>query len=161
MSLDATFWALIALILFFALLIWLKVPSQVNQALDKRSQRIRDELDEARRLREEAQELLAEYQRKRKEAETEAEEIVAAAKREAELMAEEAEQKTKEFVERRTAMAEQKIEQAESQAVADVKASAVNLAVAAAESIIRDKVSGKTASQLVDDSIEVVRNKLN
>jgi F-type H+-transporting ATPase subunit b len=161
MSLDATFWATIALLIFIAILVWLRVPGQIGASLDKRSQKIRDDLDEARRLREEAQELLAEYQRKRKEAETEAEEIVAAAKREAELLAEEAAKKTSEFVERRTAMAEQKIAQAESQAVADVKASAVNLAVAAAESIIQEKVTGKTATDLISKGIDEVKAKLN
>ena len=161
MSLDATFWAFIALLIFIGVLVWLKVPGQIGAALDRRSDKIRGELDEARRLREEAQELLAEYQRKRKEAEAEAEAIIASAKHEAEVLAEEAAVKTKDFVERRTALAEQKIAQAESQAVADVRASAVELAVTAAEAIIRDKVTGKLADGLVATGIDEVKSKLN
>lgn len=161
MTLDATFWALIALILFFALVYWMGAHKRIALSLDGRSEKIRDELEEARRLREEAQELLAEYQRKRKEAETEAEGIVAAARHEAELLAEEAARKTAEFIERRSAVAEQKIAQAESRAIADVKSSAVNLAVAAAESIIREKVTGQAAEQLISQGIDEVKAKLN
>lgn len=161
MSFDATFWALIGLVVFLAIVVWLKVPGRLVTSLDGRAERIRDDLDEARRLREEAQELLAEYQRKRKEAEKEAEEIIAAGKREAELLAEESARKTAEFIERRTELAEQKIAQAESQAVADVRAQAVNVAVAAAESIIRNKVRGKVADDLIAQSIAELRSKLN
>jgi F0F1-type ATP synthase membrane subunit b/b' len=80
---DATFWAFIGLILFLVLVAYLKVPGMMAKALDERADKIRDELAEAKRLREEAQHLLAEYQRKRKEAEAEAASIVAAAEREA------------------------------------------------------------------------------
>ncbi|WP_457298303.1 F0F1 ATP synthase subunit B family protein, partial [Phyllobacterium sp. P5_D12] len=79
MEFDATFYALVGLVIFLALMIYLKVPAVVNKSLDGRADKIRDELEEARRLREEAQSLLAEFQRKRKEAEKEAGEIVAAA----------------------------------------------------------------------------------
>lgn len=113
---DATFWALIALVIFLALMVYLKVPGVVGKSLDGRAERIRDELEEARRLREEAQSLLAEYQRKRKEAEKEAGEIVAAAQREAHAIIEETKQKTEEYVARRNKLAEQKIAQAETEA---------------------------------------------
>ena len=138
MTLDATFWAFVSLLIFFGVIVYFKVPGMLSKSLDSRADKIRDELEEARRLREEAQELLAEYQRKRKAAEVEAEEIVAAAKNEAVLFAEESARKTEEFVARRTAMAEQKIAQAESQAVADVRSVAVDIAVAAAEKLIAD-----------------------
>ena len=158
---DATFWALIALIIFLGVVVYLKVPGMLTKNLDERADKIRNDLEEARRLREEAQELLAEYQRKRKEAEQEASDIVAAAERDAELMAKEAEEKTADFVARRTAMAEQKIAQAQAQAVADVRASAVEIAIAAAGKIVEGKVSGATADKLIKDSIAEVKARLN
>jgi F-type H+-transporting ATPase subunit b len=161
MELDATFWAFVALIIFLALLVYLKVPGQIAGSLDNRADRIRGELEEARRLREEAKALLADFQRRRKEAEAEASQIVAAAKHEAELIASEARAKTEEFVTRRTAMAEQKIAQAETQAVADVKALAVDIAVAAAEKLIAAKATGKAAEDLLTRSIAEVKSRLN
>lgn len=161
MTLDATFWAFVSLLIFFGVIVYFKVPGMLSKSLDSRADKIRDELEEARRLREEAQELLAEYQRKRKAAEVEAEEIVAAAKNEAVLFAEESSRKTEEFVARRTAMAEQKIAQAESQAVADVRSVAVDIAVAAAEKLIADKVTGAAAGKIIDQSIAEVKNRLN
>ncbi|WP_075995727.1 F0F1 ATP synthase subunit B [Salaquimonas pukyongi] len=158
---DATFWALIALIIFLGIVAYLKVPGMLTKNLDERAEKIRNDLEEARRLREEAQELLADYQRKRKEAEQEASDIIAAAERDAELMAREAEEKTADFVARRTAMAEQKIAQAQAQAVADVRASAVEIAVAAAGKIVEGKVSGATADKLIKDSIAEVKARLN
>lgn len=161
MELDASFWALAGLVLFFALLIYLKVPGMIAGALDDRAAKISDELDEARRLREEAQELLAEYQRRRKEAETEAEAIISAATREADALAKEAVAKTEEFVARRTALAEQKIAQAEAEAMAEVKASAVDLAIAASEQLISEKLTGNAASAMVKKSIAEVKDRLN
>ncbi|MGI9350539.1 MAG: F0F1 ATP synthase subunit B [Rhizobiaceae bacterium] len=158
---DATFWSLVALVIFLAGVIYLKVPGMVTKGLDDRSAKIRDELDEARKLREEAQALLAEYQGKRKEAEKEAEEIVAAAKREAIVLAEDAARKTEDFVKRRTALAEQKIEQAEVSALEEVRASAIDVAIAAAEQIVADKVTGATANDLIKKSITEVKSKLN
>ncbi len=158
---DASFWALVGLVIFLALVVYLKVPGKVAKGLDDRADKVRDELEEARKLREEAQGLLAEYQRKRKEAEEEAAEIVSAAKREAKAYAEDATRKTEEFVKRRTALAELKIEQAESQAVAEVRASAVDVAVEAAEQILASKVTGTIASKLVKDGIAEVKAKLN
>ena len=158
---DATFWALIALIIFLGVVVYMKVPGMLTKNLDERADKIRNDLEEARRLREEAQELLAEYQRKRKEAEQEASDIIAAAERDAELMAKEAEEKTADFVARRTAMAEQKIAQAQAQAVADVRASAVEIAIAAAGKIVEGKVSGATADKLIKDSIAEVKARLN
>lgn len=158
---DATFWATVALVIFLALILYLKVPAKLGESLDGRAKKVSDDLDEARRLREEAQELLAEYQRKRKEAESEAEDIVAAAKREADNFAIEAKQKTEAFVARRTAMAENKIAQAEAQALEDVKSAAVEIAVKAAESIVAGKVTGATADKLIKSSIAEVKSRLN
>lgn len=158
---DATFWATVALFIFLAAMVYIKLPGMITKNLDDRASNIRDELDEARKLREEAQELLAEYQRKRKEAEKEADAIIASAKNEAKAMAADAARKTEEFVERRTALAEQKIEQAEAQALTEVRATAIDVAIAAAEQIVSAKVTGTTASKLISQSIAEVKSKLH
>jgi F-type H+-transporting ATPase subunit b len=158
---DATFWALVGLILFLALVAYLKVPGMIGRQLDGRADKIRNELEEARKLREEAQQLLAEYQRKRKEAEAEAVGIVDAAKREAKALAADAKAKTEEYVTRRTAFAEQKIAQAERDAIAEVRGSAVDIAIEAARKVLGDKVDAATAGQLFKSSIDAVKTKLN
>ena len=156
---DATFWATAALIVFIALIMYLKVPGMITKSLDDRADKIRSDLDEARKLREEAQALLAEYQRKRRDAESEAETIVEAAKREADTLASDAKKKLDEYVERRTKMAEQKIAQAETQAMQDVKAIAAERAIAASEQVLMSKLSGGGAS-LIKSSIAEVKSKL-
>ncbi len=161
MELDATFFALVGLVIFLLLVVFLKVPGTVGKSLDARADRIRDELEEARRLREEAQSLLAEYQRKRKEAEKEATEIVAIAQREAHGLLEEARKKTEEYVARRNKLAEQKIAQAEIEAVNEVRASAVDIAIAAASRILAEKVDTKTSSDLFKSSLTEVKSRLN
>lgn len=158
---DSTFWALVGLILFFAVIVYFKVPRTVTKALDDRSETIRNELSEARRLREQASQILADTQKKRRDAEAEAEEIVAAAKREADNLSADAERKTTEYVERRTALAEQKIGQAEAQAVAEVKAAAVEVATAAAAHLLGQKVSGDTQDQMFQSSLDEVRTRMN
>jgi F-type H+-transporting ATPase subunit b len=158
---DATLWALIALVLFLGLLVKMGVPGKIAAALDNRAKSIEDELDQARRLREEAQALLAEFQRKAREAEGEAEEIVTLAKREAEAMEKEAHAKISEYVARRTKQAEDKIAQAESQAITEVKGAATDLAVKAAEGILTSKLAGKEGSDLLKASIAEVSTKLN
>ncbi|MCO4318524.1 F0F1 ATP synthase subunit B [Phyllobacterium sp. 21LDTY02-6] len=161
MHFDATFYALVGLIIFLALVVYLKVPGTVGKSLDARADKIRDELEEARRLREEAQSLLAEYQRKRKEAEKEAGEIVAIAQREAHGLLDEAKQKTEEYVARRTKLAEQKIAQAELEAVNEVRATAVDVAIAAAGKVLADKVDAKTSAELFKSSLTEVKSRLN
>ena len=156
---DATFWATAALIVFIALIMYLKVPGMITKSLDDRADKIRTDLDEARKLREEAQALLAEYQRKRRDAESEAETIVEAAKREADTLASDAKKKLDEYVERRTKMAEQKIAQAETQAMQDVKAIAAERAIAASEQVLMSKLSDGGAS-LIKSSIAEVKSKL-
>lgn len=156
-----TFWALIGLLLFIAVLVYYKVPALLNRFLDKRAELIRSELDEARRTREEAQELLAVYQAKREQAEKEAKEIIAAAKREAELLAKDAHQKMADYVARRNKMAEQKIAQAEAEAVGAVKSMVVDIAVAAAQEILVKEIDSKKSSSLIDKSLEDVKAHLN
>lgn len=158
---DATFWALVALVIFLGIMVYLKVPGTVTSALDKRADTIRKELDEARRLREEAQVLLADYQRKGREAEAEAEEIVEQAKREAEALTAESARRLEEYVASRTKLAEDKIAQAESQALQEVRALSADVAIAAAEKILGAKVKGETANALIARSIGDVKSKLN
>lgn len=158
---DATFWALVALIIFLAILAYYKVPAMLGSQLDQRSERIRNELEEARRLREEAQQILAEYQRKRKEAEKEAEEIVEAAQREAGRLVEDAKERTQDYVTRRTALAEQKIEQAERDAVREVRSRAVDIAVAAAAKMIEERADAKVQAGLFKASVESVKTRMN
>ncbi|KPF45689.1 F0F1 ATP synthase subunit B [Rhizobium sp. AAP43] len=158
---DATFFALVGLVLFLALLAYLKVPGMMAKSLDARADKIRDELAEAKRLREEAQHLLAEYQRKRKEAEAEAAAIVSAAEREAASLTAEAKQKTEEFIARRNALSEQKIKQAESEAVNAVRSAAVDLAIAAAEKVLVKKADDGVQQALFNASVSEVKSRLN
>ena len=158
---DPTFWALVGLIGFLAVLAYYKVPPLLGASLDKRAEGIRDELEQARRLREEAQALLAEYQRKAREAEGEAEEIIDQAKREAEALGAEAKKRMEDYVTSRTRMAEQKIAQAEQQAVQEVKALSADISTAAAQAILSARVKGDAAAALVEKSIGDVRARLN
>ncbi|EJC82792.1 F0F1-type ATP synthase, beta subunit [Rhizobium leguminosarum bv. trifolii WSM2297] len=158
---DATFFALVGLVLFLALVVYLKVPGMMARSLDDRADQIRNELAEAKRLREEAQHLLAEYQRKRKEAEAEAAHIVAAAEREAEMLTAEAKKKTEEFVTNRTALSEQKIKQAEAEAMKAVRSAAVDLAIAAAETVLAKQADAKVQSELFGNALGQVKTRLN
>jgi F-type H+-transporting ATPase subunit b len=154
-------WVALGLLIFVGLLIYLEVHRKLLGALDQRGARIKSELDEAVRLREEAQALLAEFQRKGHEAEDEAAAIIASAKAEAERLAAEAKARMEDFVARRTKMAETKIAQAEAQALADVKSAAADAAVAAAEKILGAAAKGKVAEDLLAAGIEDVRKKFN
>ena len=158
---EPEFWVAVAFVLFVGVIIYVGAHKKVVEALDHRSTRIKAELDEARRLRDEAEKLLAEYQRKQGEAEREAEAIVADARAEAERVAAEARVKMEEFVARRTKLAEVKIGQAEAQALADVRAAAADAAVSAAEKILRDTAKGPVADNLVAQGIADVKAKLN
>lgn len=157
----AQIWSIVALILFLALIFYIGAHKTIAKALDDRSSKIAGELDAAKRLREEAEALLVEYQKKRKDAEAEADQIVAAAKREAAAMAEDARVKTEEYVARRTALSEQKIKAAETDAVNAVRSAAVDLAVAAAERLITAKVDTATDAALFSSSVNEVKTRLN
>ena len=154
-------WVALGFFCFLALLVYLGVHRKVFDSLDARRTRIKSELDDARRLREEAQALLADFERKGREAEKEAEAIIASAKMEAERLATEAKARIEDFVARRTKMAEQKIVQAEAQALADVKSAAADAAVAAAERILSVSAKGKVAEDLLTRGIEDVKSKFN
>lgn len=157
----ATLWAFIGLVLFLGVVVYFKVPGMIAKSLDNRADEITGQLADAKRLREEAQHLLAEYQRKRKEAEEEAEAIVASAKREAATLAAEAKQKTEEYVTRRNALAEAKIKQAEEDAIGAVRSAAVDLAVSAAEAVIASKADSKAQAALFKSAVDEVKTRLN
>lgn len=158
---DAEFWVAVAFVIFVAGLGYLGVHRMIAKSLDERAARIKADLDEARKLKDEAAELLAEYQRKRQAAEGEAQDIISGAKAEAERMAAEAKTRIEDFVARRTKMAETKIAQAEAQAAADVRSAAAEAAVAAAEKILSAETKGKLAGELIAKGIDDVRKKLN
>ena len=158
---EAEAWVAVAFVLFLGLLVYMGAHRRVITAIDDRQTRIKAELDEAVRLRQEAQAVLAEFERKGREAENEAAGIIAGAKAEAERLAVEAKAKMEDFVVRRTKMAEAKIAQAEAQALADVRAAAADTAVAAAEKILAAAAKGKVAEDLLAKGIEDVRKKFN
>lgn len=158
---TAEFWVLVSFVIFLGILGYVGVHKTILSALDARSNKIATDLDEARALREEAQKVLAEYERKRREAEGEAQAIIAAAKTEAERLATEAKQKSEDFVARRTKIAEQKIAQAESQAVAEVRAIAADAAVKAAGEVLKKSATGKKGEELVTKGLKEVRSKLH
>lgn len=158
---GAEFWVAVAFLLLIAGFVYLGVHKKIAEALDHRAVRIRAELDDARRLKDEAVKLVAEYRAKRESAVKEAEEIVANAKAEAERVAAEAKARMEEFVTRRTQMAETKIAQAEAQALADVRSAAADAAVTAATRILSETVKGQTAEALLTQGIAEVRQKLN
>ncbi len=158
---EAEAWVAIGFALFVGLLIYLGAHRKVIEGIDQRQARIKAELDEAVRLRQEARAVLAEYERKGHEAENEAAAIIASAKGEAERLAAEAKVRMEDFVARRTKMAEAKIAQAEAQAVADVRSAAADTAVAAAEKILAAAAKGKVAEDLLARGIEDVKKKFN
>lgn len=158
---SAEFWVLVSFLVFVGIVMYLRVPGKIGKALDDRADKIRKELDEARRLREEAQAVLADYQRRAREAEDEARGIIEQARREAEALEAETEAKLRESLERRTRLAEEKIARAEAQAVSEVRASAIDVAVTAAEAILRDKASGDKGNALIEDGIRKLAGRLN
>lgn len=158
---DPTFWALVGLILFFALIIYMKVPGKITGGLDSRAETIRTELEQARKLREEAQALLAEYQRKAREAEAEVEEIIDQAKREADAFGSEAKKRVEDYVASRTKMAEEKIAQAEAQAIREVRSLSADVAISASQRILAARARGATADGLINQAIADVKTKLH
>jgi F-type H+-transporting ATPase subunit b len=154
-------WVAVAFVLFVALLVYLKVPAMLAKMLDERADKISKELAEAKKLREEAQALLAEYQKKRAEAEKDAANIVAQAKIEAESYSVETRKKLAETIERRTKQAAQKIAQAEAAAIKEVRTTATEAAIATASKLVGEAVQGTKGTKLIDESIAAVKSRLN
>lgn len=158
---DPTFWVAISFLGFVGVLAYFKVPGMAGKALDARADAIRTELDEARKLREEAQALLADYKRKHEQADEEAEAIITLAKREAEMLAGETRKALADALERRTRLAEEKIERAEAQAIGEVRNAAIDASVAAAERIVKARLTPEAQSGVVERSIKDLVGKLN
>ena len=158
---EPEFWVAVAFVILMGVFAYFGIHRTVLKTLDHRSERIKAELDDARRLKDEAAKLLAEYKARHATAEREAEDIIASARAEAERIAAEAKAKLEDFVARRTKTAESKIALAEAQAVADVRAAAADAAIAAASTILSKSVKGKVADDLLAKGIDEIRQKLN
>lgn len=151
----------IGFVIFVGILIYVGVPAMVTKKLDERAVRIRKELDEARALRDEAQSLLASYERRQKEVSVQAEEIVAAARVEAEKAAETAKEEIRRSVARRMQTAGEQIQAAEQAAIRQIKDRAVAVAVAAAGDVLKQRMKPGEADKLVDQAISEVGAKLH
>lgn len=161
MFFDPETWVAIAFVILMVLFGYLGVFKSAMSALDKRAERIKAELDDATRLKQEAAKVLADYKARSATAEREAADIIANARSEAERIATEAKAKMEDFVARRTKTAESKIALAEAQALADVRAAAAEAAVQAASTILSQSVKGQVADDLLAKGITEVRQKLN
>jgi len=158
---DTSFWAMLGVVIFLGILVWVKVPGIITKQLDDRANKIRDDLDDARRMREEAQELLSSFQRKQREAEAEAEAIIEQARSDAKHLREAARTELALRLERRTALAEQRIAQAEVQAVAEVKALAADLATDAAARLIAENTQKTDHANRLKADLADLEGKLN
>lgn len=158
---DVYFYVLTAFLLVLLVFWRMGAHKAVIGGLDKRSQKIADELDEARKLREEAQELLAQYQRRQRVAEDEAKGIIEQAKKDAAALAAESRKKINDQIARRAKAAEEKIARAEAQALAEVRSQTADMAIEIARRIIRERMEQGAQSALVDRAIAEVRAKLN
>lgn len=158
---NSDFVVVIAFLLFIGVLVYFKVPRTVIGMLDKRGETIRANLDEARTLREEAQTLLASYERKHGEVQEQADRIVAAAREDAEIAATKAKADLEQSIARRLKGAEEQIETARDAAVRDIRDRAIQVAVAAAAEVLRKDMDAERGSDMIDRSIETVRAKLH
>ena len=158
---DSNLVVTLTTLLFIALLVYLGVPKKIGGLLDARADKIKGELEEARRLREEAQTLLASYEKKQKEVEGLAEQIVANAKSEAEKAAVQAKEDLKVSIARRLKGAEDQIASAEASAVKEVRDRAIAVATQAASTVIAEKMSAASGNDLIDASIKEVGAKLH
>lgn len=158
---NTDFVVLLAFILFISILVYLGVPGMIGGLLDKRANDIQKELDEARALREEAQSILAGYERKQKEVAEQASQIVESAKAEAARAAEQAKEDLKVTIARRLQAAEDQISSAEAAAVKEVRDTAITVAVGAATDVISSGMAAKDANSLIDAAIKDVGEKLH
>ena len=157
---EAEFWVLVALVTFFGVLFLFGVPKMALAAIDGRRKAIQEELDEAARIRAEAQRLLEDIKQKRLETERLANEMLANAEAEACRLEIEARERLEESLKRREELAERKIAQAEAQAAAEVKAAAADAAAQLAEQVLKGRLKGKRSDPLVDDAIRGMAAKL-
>ena len=157
---ESEFWVAASFFIFIGVLLYLGVHKKVASALDARALRISKELEEARRLREEAEKLLIDYQRKLGDVVTEVDNIIALAARQAETLAVETRQALKEHVERRIKLAEEKIARAETEAVRELRNDVVDVAIAAAQNLIAAKLTPNRAKKLVSESTKALKTLL-
>lgn len=158
---DPEFWVAVGFAIVLAIFLRLKVPAMLAKALDTRAAAIARELDEAKRLREEAAAVLAGYVQKAAQAENEAAAIIADARTETERFAKEARAQLRAQIDRRAQMAKDKIEQAEAAALTEIRALAADTAVAAAKKLIAARLDEKSSAALVEESIKELPDKLN
>ena len=158
---NTDFVVLIAFIVFILVLFYFKVPGLIGGMLDKRADDIKSELDEARALREEAQTILASYERKQAEVKDQAVRIVEAAKEEAQLAAEAAKEDLKKSIARRLAAAEDQIASAQNSAVKEVRDQAIDVAVKAAREIVAGQMTAAQGNALIEAAIKDVQDKLH
>lgn len=157
---DPTFWVLVAFVIFIGLLAK-PVGRMIAGALDSRAEEIRKQIAEAEKLREEATALLAGYRKKQQNAAKEAEDIVARAREEATRATEQGFARLEAALKRREQMATDRIAQAESQAVSEVRARAVDIAIDATRAVLREKAKGRHADDLVERAIKELPEKLH
>ncbi|WP_170328349.1 F0F1 ATP synthase subunit B [Ruegeria arenilitoris] len=158
---NTDFVVLLGFIVFIAVLFYFKVPGLIGGALDNRAAGIKSELDEARALHEEARSLLASYERKQREVQTQADAIVAAAKDDAALAAEQAKADLEKSIARRLAAAQDQIASAEASAVKEVRDQAITVAVSAANAVLAKQMTATQANKLIDAAIADVGEKLH
>jgi len=158
---NTDFVVLLGLLVFLGILVYFKVPSLLAGMLDGRAEGIRTEIEEARKLREDAQSLLASYERKQKEVQEQADRIVATAKEEAAAAGEVAKADLARSVQRRLAAAEEQIGSAEAAAIKEVRDQAILVAIAASREIIAKQMTAADGNKLIDDGIAQVDAKLH
>ena len=158
---EPEFWVAVSFFIFLGVLFYFGVHKKLASLLDARAALISKELEEARRLRDEAEKVLADYRRKEGEAVNEAEGIIALAAKEAEMLAAETRKSVKEHFDRRMKLAEEKIARAEQDAVREVRSVAVDAAVAAAQILIVEKLTPERAEKLVSESIDSLKSKVH
>ncbi len=158
---NTDFVVTLGFIVFIAVLFYFKVPGMIGGALDNRAEGIKSELDEARALHEEARSLLASYERKQREVQTQADAIVAAAKDDAALAAEQAKVDLEKSIARRLAAAQDQIASAEASAVKEVRDQAITVAVSAANAVLAKQMTAAQANKLIDAAIADVGEKLH
>ena len=156
---DHHFWVLISMAIFVAA-VWKPARNAIIGALDQRAVRIRGELEEARRLREEAEQLLAEYQQQQRQAAAEAEAMVTHAREEAQRIAVQAAQDLEQSLARRQRLAEERIAQAEARAVDEIRSAAVDTAIAAARDVIAQEIDERRGGALLDEAIAALPQRL-
>lgn len=158
---NSDFVVLIAFVIFIGVLVYFKVPGMLGKMLDDRADNVRSELETARALREEAQTILAEFERKQKDVQEESQRIVAQAKADAEAAAVQAKEDLQASIERRMKAAADQITSAEEAAVKEVRDRAVQVAVAAAADVVRQGITPADADALIGESLKVVEQKLH